>query len=397
MIKSIINFVFAILVFILIIDPGDRIFHLKIPLFFLVLILWFFYKTSNTIFFRKDIAYIVFVFLMLPIISVVICFLQGNFVNMEFALGFLKSFSIIVLLFPIVDINIPTLKYLINNSLLLPIIVLSAYVIFLFIPDMISPIYSYTEEKDIAKFGYRNYYGFIVVMLYYRTTPLLVFPLAYFCNKFTTGDKKVKSFLLACTVCFTLILSGTRANIVSALGILLYYIYIYYRNKKNKIQLILLISTVIFALITFIGSLSFDEKDESTEVKSGHFTSYVDLFNSHPEYLIWGQGLGSEFYSKGASNMTPQTELTYLDMIRFFGIPMMIILLVILFYPIYYIVMNYNVKEYKFLIIAYFTYLFIAGTNPLLVSSTGILVIIVMYSLIKNKNNVHDFSLHSHL
>jgi hypothetical protein len=116
-------------------------------------------------------------------------------------------------------------------------------------------------------------------------------------------------------------------------------------------------------------------------MKVGHYDSYIKLFMEHPQYLVWGEGLGSQFYSSGNADFVTQTELTYIDLIRWFGIPLAIILILLLLYPIIYFYLNKKVSQNnRYLIVSYWGYLFIAGTNPLLVSSTGMLAVLTLFS-----------------
>ncbi len=101
----------------------------------------------------------------------------------------------------------------------------------------------------------------------------------------------------------------------------------------------------------------------------------------HPGFLIWGQGLGSEFYSKGFGYFTPQSELTYIDIIRMFGLPLGMFFIIITFYPVWYLSksLKYDWAAFYPLVI-FCAYLFIAGTNPLLISSTGMLAMLAIFS-----------------
>ena len=65
-----------------------------------------------------------------------------------------------------------------------------------------------------------------------------------------------------------------------------------------------------------------------------------------------------------------------------------LIILAVIIFPIFKIYLNNNydiVYKWSF-VMGYFAYLFIAGTNPLLIGSTGFTVIMVVYYL--SENNV---------
>ena len=124
-------------------------------------------------------------------------------------------------------------------------------------------------------------------------------------------------------------------------------------------------------------------------VKYAHLESYKELFEANPEYLLFGQGPCTEFYSMGFRKMTMITEWTYAEMLRNYGLLCIPIIYVMLL-PIYKL-LRFSVKYESALAIAVavFIYLIIAGTNPLLFSSTGFMVILSAYSyaeIIKNRD-----------
>ncbi len=380
--EKIVQFLLACLIFILIADPGDLIFHLKTPLFFLIFLGWITDKiiTRKFIAFNRDIILIITLFLMVPVLGLISGIFQQSIEDTAIASGFVKSFAIIILLLIVIDYGIITDKYLNWLCLIIPIIIIPTYIISLIDLTWFNKIYHYLNfEKDVAKFAIRTYFGYTVLMFFYKTSPLLVFPLSYFLyNYFKQG--KISDLLLSAVFMLTLFLSGTRANLLAGTFVFLYRFFSYQINKPNKLPL--LVYTIILGVLgfIFISSLNFEQKETSEVTKSGHLLSYIDLFSKNPEILIWGQGLGSTFYSKGFNDYTSQTELTYFDLIRIWGIPVTLLILALILYPFFYLYNKRMDEKYKYAIIAYFSYLIIVGTNPLLISSTGLLVIITMYS-----------------
>jgi hypothetical protein len=387
MLKSVINFLFCLLVFVLIIDPGDLIFRLKVPLFASIFLIWFLLKKFAVLKINKDILFISFIFLIIPVWGVIVAIIQDTFSDQVFALGFIKSFFIITSLVIVVDLKIPVEVYLNRLCIIIPIIIIPTYILLTINPSSFITISNYLDVKDVAKFSNRNFYGYEVVMLYYRTSPLLVFPLAYYCSRFFYQNKKFINIVLVILFLFTLILSGTRANMLSGAFIVIYFLFDFLVKKRNKLPFLITCVIMIFVMVSFLKTLSFSDTESSSEVKAGHMASYMMLFEQHPQYLIWGAGLGSTFYTSGLSAFTSQTELTYIDLVRWFGIPITLILFFLLLYPIIFMYSNNKIhKNNKYLIIAYIGYLFIAGTNPLLVSSTGMLAVITMYSLLDKQS-----------
>jgi hypothetical protein len=106
--------------------------------------------------------------------------------------------------------------------------------------------------------------------------------------------------------------------------------------------------------------------------------------------IIIGMGMGSSFYSHGVGEFINSIEWSYLDLWRQMGLPMFIIFLVFLMRPL--TTKNKIPMHTKF---GFVSYLIIAGTNPLLYSSTAYLYYIYMYYLIyKKEENQFEKSEH---
>jgi hypothetical protein len=110
---------------------------------------------------------------------------------------------------------------------------------------------------------------------------------------------------------------------------------------------------------------------------------------SNPKTLIFGQGIGSYFHSSALGTETSITELTYLEFIRNFGLTIALVYYALLLYPIAKL-RNPIFRESHYLILAYFCYLVICVSNPLLVSSSGMLVLaIVICKIFSAEENNH--------
>ncbi len=269
------------LVFVLLVDPADMIFHMKLPLFALILFLWLLDKgISGTIKYRQDSVFFVASYILIPVIGILIALIQQNFDNSAFALGFIKSVMILVSLFVLDDYEIPIDKILVNTSIVLPVLTFLVYISFLVNPDYFNEVIFvyFSEETGSASFSLRNYYGFDLAMFFFKSSPLLVFPLGYYTYKFLTGSRKVKYLFLLLLFLFTMFLSGTRANMLSAVLILITLVFESLMSRKNKLPLFIASSTIVYLIGLFIYNASFADKDISQQIKSEHITSYADLF-----------------------------------------------------------------------------------------------------------------------
>ena len=81
--------------------------------------------------------------------------------------------------------------------------------------------------------------------------------------------------------------------------------------------------------------------------------------------------------------MTMETEWTYIELIRVYGVFSLLILSVV-FFPVYRLWRFAKKDTFSFGIWGtYIIYLFIAGTNPLILSSTGMIMILAIYSYLE--------------
>jgi hypothetical protein len=161
-----------------------------------------------------------------------------------------------------------------------------------------------------------------------------------------------------------------------------------YKIRKvmgRKVHFFLFLILMMGALSLTVKMLS--EKEDSVEMKGGHLNSMLELFQKNPSILLLGEGAGSLYYSKGVGENIAISELTYIELIRMYGIFGGGFILLLYFFPVLYL---FQIKSEESHAIGwgYLAYLFIGGTNPLLVSSTGIILLAAVYSYIYIKRKI---------
>lgn len=375
-----------ILLFIdIVIDPTNRIFHLKYLLFGLLFIFWLSSNPLKKKELPKTLLYLVlFISFFFPFYALAIGMLNNFLSNTTpDTIVYFSSFFFFLLIIIIYQENIDLTKYFNYSALLVVIITLSSYGILVFNPTVFAELGQYLAiDKGVAVFGLRNYGDYTIFMMYYRTSPLLVFPLSYFLHRILiNNDKKYLFFkvTILSSIIITLLLSGTRANLLSLFCIIGFYIAFWAFKTSKQLFLILLLTASTIALyeISSIYSLLFEKQEISNTIKHGHLQSYIDLFSSSTLPLFTGHGFANSFYSLGFNEITSDTELTYFEIVRVWGLPLTLIFLFILFLPI---IDELKSNKISPLFIAYIAYLFIAGTNPFLLSSTGMVVLVYVFS-----------------
>src|SRR5690554_1061184 len=322
----------SLFVIILMIDPSDGILKLKMPLFvLLVLLLLIYYKNVS---FKAILVFLIIYAICLS--TNAIGFVRGVNTDLRFALGVYKGFTMTILL--LWSNRLRFLEYLTFPTIIVSFIVLTIFILTKTIPEIGGIIYNFTNNEIIPiKISTRNFIGFEILSVFYLTSPLSIFVAGVFLQKLTKGEsnKLGSLFIIACAISI-LILSGTRMNILSAIVIIGFILI--WRMWKTRYGKLLAGVITIFGLIgvmLIISKLLNDTGEQSLEVKFTLAEAFNIQLSKDPWLLIFGEGPGATFDSLGVrGKLAVQSELTYLDLIRWFGIPFTIIILLIYLYPI---------------------------------------------------------------
>jgi hypothetical protein len=378
-----------LLVFDVLLDPGDLIFGFKEILFASIFFVWLFtvkLKISLNIF-----IIVASISTIIPLYGFIIGIIKQNNFVLEESIQYFKGFVFFLLLVVVVSSKIDISKYLIIPSFVIAIITILLYIdISKFSSD---ETYFFVEKN--AAFISRRRFGDILMdpVIFYKTSPILIFPLSYYIEK-CSKELSFINVLAFTTLVVALVISGTRANIISIIILVLIPLYsrIRYYLKENYIFILLIaVLTGIFILPQLLGQYVFNKSEESNTVKLGHLYSYYILFKNDIIGLFFGNGMGSGFYTIAKEELVYKTELTYLELLRMFGLIVTSFFLFLLYTPIYIFKkskksINYN--KYKYLYKAYIMYLLLEiVSNPLLIGSTGMIIMVVVFSTSYYVNN----------
>lgn len=375
------NFLYLMLILTIMIDPGNSILHMK-DVFFILLVAY------NCVFFKPDFTYIPHLLTIISafLICTVISEAEQSFIDKDFYLATIKGFSPLILLLwsPYYDV-IKLSKW---PAVLLCIIIWTLYILICVFEPFEYLIWKFaSNNNDMIKMAHRTFLGFRVYGMNYTSIVTMIFVMfiSYY-TTFNNKKKRIRNILLLILTSFCYLISGTRATILTPFFLLGLGIYttVTYKNKiKYFIYPILFLFLTIFGFL--IITLALESNESSNAVKYGHILSYINLFDTNPEYLLWGQGPGAIFYSEGFNKWVPQTEWTYLELLRNYGV-FSLMILAVLVSPLFRL---YQYRNNLFVLgmgITYIFYLFMAGTNPILISSTGMLVILSIFSFTDKLN-----------
>lgn len=360
------------------IDPADRILHLKMPAFLLVELIWVcrWGITRRSIPARMWMAVTGFA-LLVPLLWTVVGLARYGVHNPEVNFGTAKSFLFLLLVPVIISENIDLSSLITRTSILVALLTLLMVGVSFISPAGFEVLYAFSLSKQNAIVAEsRDLIGVGVGMFYYKTSALLVFPFAHYCGRLASPGRGKARFLLFCLIYgAALLFSGARANFIGEMLIAGCFVtrFLVRRLGWAPAVVIAIAASGIFAL-TMAPKLA-NPEETSNSIKLGHIQSYEEEFNAHPSILLWGEGADVAFYSKGYEDWTTVTELTYLELIRVFGIPMTMVFLCCLLWLAARIFQSGRFS----LGMAYTAYLLISASNPLLISSTGFLAVCAVW------------------
>ena len=226
--------------------------------------------------------------------------------------------------------------------------------------------------------------GFEIFGMYLKSfIDLIVGLFVIYYQTFNSRGKMQRVGYILLFVLFTVafFMSGTRSTMLLPffmLGVVLFDRVTQTRRLKYFLYPALTIFAIAFLMLVLM--LASEQGEKSNTIKFAHLTSYAQLFADNPLYLLWGQGPGTWFYSSGFGAMTDETEWTYMELLRNYGL-LCIPMLYVYVLPLFRLWPHIRTNNFTFgIFCTYFCYLVIAGTNPLLMSSTGIIMVLMAYS-----------------
>lgn len=382
--SAVVNILSALFVFSLMVDPGDVILRLKLPLFALLLVACAVtYPRIDLRLLRTD-----FLFYGILILSTLAGLFAAYKTDYPVAIQLYKTFVMIWLL-PWCR-YLRFLEYLLLPGCVIGLIVIAIYVAVSVVPGAAIPVSAFFTDvfPGTMFLSRRTFLGIDVVSVYYTSIPVLLLFVPVM-QKTIFGFRNASSGYKAAFVLIllALVMGGTRALIGSVLGIVFSLWVIGIGKKKGGLPFAVLVGFIVLAAgVALLYLLLNDKGEQSLEIKSVLAQAFYRHVGNHPGTLIWGNGVGAVFDSLGVrGDEATLSELSYFELIRWFGIPLTFVFMAIYIYPVFLVYKKRNRLLYgNGIIIGYVFYLLLAGTNPYLIGSNGLLALLIMYSYAYN-------------
>lgn len=242
-------------------------------------------------------------------------------------------------------------------------------------------------ETNVGSFGTKEYISDSDYYIRFGGTPFLYLSFVLYILSFLE-KKTITSLIAILSVGTAILFCGQRGVIISSFVALLYILFSRF-NYAGKMYFLVITIPLLLLLINFFltETTVFSSQNESNNVKSKHIESFFESLNFTNSII--GNGLGANFYSKGEIRKVAITEITPMDMVRYFGF----IFASFLYYFMLFPTTNFNKYKGKGLyIVLFLIYVINSMSNPTMFNSFGLLLILWYWDKIlsnqKEKNSV---------
>jgi hypothetical protein len=384
--RKVLRVVLVLLVIICIFDPADKILQIKYELFISAFLIFLFHTIANRLELRIPIGMLIYLLLfifIIPLLSIAYYFMiNGNLVEYD-GFTYFKPYLFLAIVIILYCSKIDLIKPIVISLSVLSLLTVVCYFLVLYYGPFLefARIVMLDEKYRIVDIGIRSYGNFNFPQIHFYASPLMVFSIGYFALAImkSKGGKRMLFVLLLVLNSTAMFMGSTRNNMLVSIITPLLVFYWYSKKKRNVAVVVISICVVLT-----IGSLELlkeftDPESISNAIKLSQYQDYLNLF-ADSKILLLGQGLGSHFNTTMRGSVSV-TELTYFEFIRRFGIIWSVVSFILLMHPLRRLrSAKYYMLHYIFL--CYLLYLMSCFVQPLLMSSTGMLLL----SIVLNKS-----------
>lgn len=307
------------------------------------------------------------------------CLSQLNHANSGLAVQLLLS---VLILFQIsfirnYQIDVERLIRVASNAMVLATVLLWCAT---FIPEMpmASLILDFMRTYSLSAFSEREFFEDATISLHLGTAPILLIGFSIIAKSYAK-NRKLADLLMAVATAMAILLSASR-GVIAGSGIVLVVIILLYSPRKLRLALVTMLGVfLVYVVHGLLFSSSLFSADEASNAgKIGHIKSFFEQLTLPS--LIFGRGLANWYYSSGADAMKAETEVSPMDMVRYFGVLLTILLYYFIVFPVRRRA-NYLGESFIDFVI-FMVYLLLSFTNPIMFNSMGMIVILWYWSRI---------------
>jgi hypothetical protein len=380
----IVDYLYFLFLVVLSLDPTGFHSRLKDLLFVVLVIYGVIYCLKRRVHLAPINRITFMTILLIPLWGVFVAYITGELKDSAYATGQVRSMLYISIFFFVVTMRLNVLlKAIWINGIVMAIVTLILFFLSQLGGIFLTVIYDYCNASDNFTMAYnRNFLGFSVNGLYFKAGSLIIFSFIYNLYQYKGKLKLLFSIILF----LSLMVAGSRTPMLVQLLILL--VYLYDKNIIGKLLTRLSALAFLGMLVMLTYMLATQKNEKSNEVKYENFESYVEDIGDKG-HLIWGAGLGSDFYAKGRNMRLSYTELSYMDILRIYGLPVGLCFIFLFFSPYFWLWKYYPRSQFlKRYSQGYVLFLILSGTNPLLLGSIGLTALSIFMTIVNKTSEL---------
>jgi len=313
-----------------------------------------------------------------------------NIVEASFRTQLFFSILVLFLIYPIVHYKIDVERIAKVSGLIAVAYTGVSFLIVVVFMDLpfSSAYFEFFSDYSAGSNGLREFAEGGTISFHIGCVPFLYLPFVLYVISFVE-KRKLSSFLALVVIFITIFVSASRGSILTSV---IAAMYITFSKSKLKTKIIVLTIVIILAVATFsylsTNTNVFDPKEDSNGVKIGHYESFIENLDFFKFFL--GEGLGSYYYSKGSQKIISKTEITPMDMLRYFGFILAPLLYFVIIFPTKKIT-SYLGNNSLYMVLT-LIYVLNSMTNPTMFNSYGLLIILwYWYKLLPPTKSISNY------
>lgn len=378
-------------------DPSDSLTGLKKYIFFALMSWWLLQQfiTKKPPQILPSAMWITAIFgLFFPLLSIISYYIQGgDFVDYEgFSnlIGFL-SLTLLILITSMKELSLKLFRWILTVEVFMTVFL---YLILSILPDFTESVTLFGYAKGFLWINAKSYGDFQFLQIFFKTAPFMVLPTAYYADRYFnfSNTRNARTLFMLSACCLALLISGTRANMVIALFIPAYFGIrsLLFASFTQKILFFILLFILFVFLLTNIDIIlaMLDPEEFSNNVKLGYLNDYMRIF-SDPIVLLLGQGIGVIHHFESLGLDLQITEVTLLELVRNFGLIIATGYIAFWIAPLI-LLRQDRLRQYRWLRVGYASYLLISMSNYFILSSTGMVLLSVVYCVCLRQTSHSD-------
>lgn len=234
-------------------------------------------------------------------------------------------------------------------------------------------------------FGDRSLHGELFTNIYFKSTLFFIPAEAYF---LFIGSPIIAGILFG-----ALVVAFSKTGIVFSIFIFLVYLFTAKATLRSKLYSLAIYFAIGVICYDFIVQLMisdfFSGSSATVNIREGQAQSVFVLFRNSWINLLFGFGLGTEFYSLGSHTVVSNIELDHLNTIRKYGLIWSLLFFAFVIFSAVRVIRLDNGYS-KLLGYCLLLAFIVAGTNPVLLSPVFFMLLIITHLAYKQRNKTFE-------